>query len=89
MYFAEDLWRSICNISEQALLMSVLLLVFGGIIKWVFYYTIVKAGAKNAIEECMRRQDMQVQSQIAGMRKQLELQQQEIQRLQGQISNRL
>lgn len=61
----------------------VLIAVIVIIIKWVFYYTIVKEGAKDAIRDSLGNQNTQLQAQVADMQKQLELQQQEIMRLEG------
>lgn len=41
------------NLLASALIISIILLVLGIIIKWVFYYTIVKAGAKDAIRDSL------------------------------------
>lgn len=67
-----------------------IVLIAAGIIlvKWVFYCSIVKTGTKRALEECMRKHNYESQSQIAGLQKQIDVQQQEIQRLQGLLNNR-
>lgn len=83
MYSFDDLLRTVFNLSASALLISIVLFVLGIIIKWVFYYTIVKAGAKDAIAENASNQNAQLQAQITVMQRQLELQQEEIQRLHG------
>lgn len=75
-----DLVEGFLGISAGALVLFVVGIV---IIKWVFYYTIVKAGAKDAIAENASNQNAQLQAQITVMQRQLELQQEEIQRLHG------
>lgn len=75
-----DLVEGFLGISAGALVLLVVGIV---IIKWVFYYTIVKAGAKDAIAENASNQNAQLQAQITVMQRQLELQQEEIQRLHG------
>lgn len=81
-----DIWdivEGFLGISAGALVLFAVAII---IIKWVFYYTIVKEGAKDAIRASLGNQNAQLQAQVANMQRQLELQQEEIQRLQGLLN---
>lgn len=81
-----DIWdivEGFLGISAGALVLFAVAII---IIKWVFYYTIVKEGAKDAIRASLGNQNAQLQAQVANMQRQLELQQEEIQRLHGLLN---
>lgn len=85
MYSIDDFTRFIYQISSDALTAIVLVFIFSIIIKWVFYYTIVKSGTRDAINNALAEHDSSLQKQQYELQRRLQEQQIEIQRLQAML----
>lgn len=85
MYSIDDFTRFIYQISSDTLTAIVLAFIFSIIIKWVFYYTIVKSGTRDAISSALAEHDSSLQKQQYELQRRLQEQQIEIQRLQAML----
>lgn len=85
MYTYEDLMRFFLQLSIRALIVIIALFILSVIIKWVFYYTIVKSGTRDAISSALAEHDSSLQKQQYELQRRLQEQQIEIQRLQAML----
>lgn len=80
-----DYMDLLSSITLDMLIKCLLVIAFIVMVKWIFYYTIVKSGTTNAIEDTLAKQNDRIRAQQYELQRRLQEQQIEIQRLQAML----